>query len=131
MKILKIFGLITFILSCISCNTNDGGSTIEEEQQQLNQMFTQIETLATSVNCTDASEWRYTNYGSKPCGGPVGFIAYSTTIDTASFLAQIEAHRNAQEAFNIKWELSSDCSTPTEPTGVKCENGGAVLEYDY
>ena len=47
MKLLNIFGTFIFCLGLASCNTtNDVSPTMEEEQQQLNQMFSQIETLA-------------------------------------------------------------------------------------
>jgi len=31
--------------------------------------------------------------------------------------------------FNEKWGIISDCSIPSQPNAVICENGNPVLEY--
>lgn len=113
---------------CLSCD-NDNELTQEQEAENLSQLFAEIESLASMQDCTDPSIWNFTSYGHKACGGPVGFIAYSTTIDTVLFLEKIETHRAAQQDFNIKWGIFSDCSIPVQPSGLVCENGKPVFEY--
>jgi hypothetical protein len=127
-KNLNFIGTLLILGMFFSCNNNDG-STQEQEAQNLNQMLSEIESLANSEKCTDPEEWTVTSYGSKACGGPVGFIAYSSKIDTELFLEKIEEHRVAQEEFNQKWGILSDCSVPPEPTGIICENESPVFEY--
>jgi hypothetical protein len=128
MKKLKFIGIFFLIGICFSCSDSEG-VTQEQEAQILNQMFSEIENLASNVNCNNSSQWAFTNYGSKACGGPIGFIAYSTNIDIDSFLEKIEEHRTAQKKFNEKWGLISDCSIPSQPSGIICENGKPVFEY--
>ncbi len=128
MKSLKIIGLLLTLSLGLSCNKSDN-STQEKEAENLNQLFAEIKSMATSENCEDAADWTFTSYGSKACGGPVGFMAYSKNIDTESFLSKIEEHRTAQDEFNQKWGITSDCSIPAQPNGVACENGKAVLVY--
>ena len=128
MKYKTIIFLLT-TLAFISCSNDDKSSTQEQEAQQLSEMFTEIEALSSSESCGDASEWTYTTYGSKACGGPIGYIAYSQNIDTALFLQKIEEHKIAQQAFNEKWSIISDCSLPQQPDAVVCENGNPVFEY--
>jgi len=128
MKKLKIIGLFFLIGICCSCKQDDEINQ-EQEAETLNQMFSEIENLASNVSCDDSAEWTFTNFGSKPCGGPVGFIAYSTNIDIDLFLESIEEHRIKQNEFNKKWGLISDCSIPPQPIGVICEDGHPVLEY--
>ena len=128
MKKLKFIAIFLLIGICLSCSSDDG-LTQEQEGNNLNEMFSEIESLASSVNCNDSSEWTFTSYGEKACGGPVGYIAYSKNIDTVLFLKKIEAHRTAQQKFNEKWGIISDCSLPAEPSGVICENGNPVFEY--
>ena len=112
-----------------SCNKNKGLSQAQEAEN-LSEMLAKIKTTANSVACEDSSEWAYVSYGEKGCGGPVGYIAYSTTIDTVLFLKKVEEHRTAEKNFNVKWNVISDCSAPLEPTGVLCEGGKPVLQYD-
>ena len=120
---LKRLSLVLIITAFSSCSDNDDSLTQQDEAQKLEEMFAEIKALSTSEPCIDASQWTFTSYGSKACGGPIGYIAYSLKIDTALFLKKIEEHRKAQQEFNNKWGLNSDCSVPTKPEGVTCENG--------
>lgn len=128
MKKIHFIGLMLLTAICFSCDEADD-KTQEQEAENLDQLFSEIESLASSESCEDATKWAFTSFGSKACGGPVGFIAYATTIDTVLFLERIESHRAAQQAFNQKWAIASDCSAPLEPTSVLCENGNPVFEY--
>ena len=128
MKKIKFIRIIFIFGVLLSCNDNNE-ITQEQEGQNLNQLFSEIENLATSENCDDSAEWTFTSYGNKACGGSVGFIAYSTNIDTELFLEKVEEHRTAQSEFNEKWGIISDCSIPSQPSTVICENGNPILEY--
>src|SRR5699024_8797860 len=77
----------------------------------------------------ESSEWNFSSFGSKACGGPVGFIAYSTKIDVELFLEKVEKHKIEQKKFNEKWGIISDCSVPPEPTGVICKDGEPSFIY--
>jgi len=120
-------GVFFLIGICFSCNDDE----LTEEQERLNliEIFSEIQSMAASVSCTNSSEWVFTSYGSKACGGPIGFIAYSTNIDTNLFLEKIAAHRVSQQEFNNKWGIVSDCSVPSQPSEVLCVNGKPVFEY--
>lgn len=128
--------LTTILLAMLLCSWSCEDEL--EAQEELTQgheadrmaaLFEEISDLATSVRCEDSSLWTYAAYGSKACGGPVGYIAYSTQIDTNDFLQKIEDHVALQKAFNEKWQIGSDCSLPSQPTGVICEDGEAILIY--
>lgn len=133
---LKSMAIILLMGICFSCSYNDliqqnsdDELTQEQEDQNLNQLFSEIESMTSNLSCNDSSEWTFTSYGNKACGGAIAYIAYSTTIDTVLFLKKIEEHRISQQEFNEKWEIISDCLAPSEPNGVLCEDGKPVLEY--
>lgn len=66
----------------ISCNTEEPSSK-EEETKNLAKAYDEIIT-ASMVNgtvCTNPAEWAFTPIGSKACGGPKLFIAYSLKIN--------------------------------------------------
>ena len=128
MKKLNFIGIALLIGICFSCNDDDA-LTQEQQAQNLDQMFSEIEILATSENCDDSAEWTFTSYGSKACGGPLGFIAYPINIGTELFLKKIEEYTTAQQEFNQKWGIVSDCSVPSQPSEIICENGRPVFEY--
>ncbi|GAB4234587.1 MAG: hypothetical protein Tsb0034_08320 [Ekhidna sp.] len=97
---------------------------------EIDVLFEEINALATSVPCEDESLWRFVEYGSKSCGGPIGYIAYSTQINTAQFLSLIERHQRKQQAFNVKWNVTSDCKLELPPSSITCSDGKPVLEYN-
>ena len=101
----------------------------EIEHRALMNLFNEIQNLANSVSCTNTSNWLFTQYGAKACGGPQGFMAYSSQIDTDAFLQKIEIYTQAEKDFNIKWGIVSDCSIPNAPTSVVCQNGFPILKY--
>lgn len=122
--------VIILSLAMLSMTACDEEVTQEEQELELGDMLEQIQTMAGSVDCTDEADWTYTAYGSKACGGPVGYIAYSTTIDTEVFLDLVAEYSAAQSAYNEANGIGSDCSVPAQPTGVVCEEGKPVLVYE-
>lgn len=127
MKSLILIGFIfNFLLS--GCST-DNASTQEQDMQQLEKMYAEISLLSVSQECNNSADWDFTAIGSKACGGPTGFIAYSLKINTSDFLEKVKNYTNAQKEFNDKWNISSSCEVPPAPISIKCENGKAVLVY--
>lgn len=123
-----IFAL-TLLLSFCSCSSEDSELSKEEEVLMLQEKFSQIEILSESKNCENSDNWTFTAYGSKACGGPKGFIAYSIEIDTVHFLQLIEQYTEAEDEFNKKWGIISDCSVPLQPLSIVCKNGEPTFEY--
>ncbi|QVY64413.1 hypothetical protein [Polaribacter sp. Q13] len=101
----------------------------EIDHRNLMDLFNEIQNLSYSVSCSNAADWLITEYGAKACGGPQGFIAYSSSIDTVSFLQKIETYTQAEKDFNFKYGVVSDCSIPSAPISVECQNGFPVFTY--
>ncbi|ARV15883.1 hypothetical protein [Polaribacter sp. SA4-12] len=101
----------------------------EIDHRSLMDLFNEIQNLSYSVSCSDSGDWLFTAYGAKACGGPQGFIAYSSLIDTVSFLEKIETYTQAEKDFNLKYGVVSDCSIPTAPISVECQNSYPILKY--
>jgi len=111
----------------VEMTINKTNTTFEEDLAALQQMRANIEAIAESEPCTNAAYWSFTAIGSKACGGPQGYIAYSNNIDVASFLDLVEAYTLAEQAFNIKWGIFSTCDLALMPNGVSCVNGEPVF----
>ncbi|WP_111308380.1 hypothetical protein [Confluentibacter sediminis] len=101
----------------------------EKDHQDLMNLFNEITTLSNSISCIDSNNWSFTSYGTKACGGPQGFIAYSNEIDTVEFLKKIEAYNLAEKQYNIKWSIFSTCDVPKQPTSIECQNGYPIFKY--
>jgi hypothetical protein len=115
---IKSIGYSLLLFLVVSCSIENDNQN--DDLAALQVMFEEIQTLATSVSCT---------YGSKACGGPQGYIAYSNQINVAYFLSLIEEYSTAEREYNIRWGIVSTCDIPEIPTGVSCQNGSAVLIY--
>lgn len=95
-------------------------SLLEQDDYFLEYLSYEIQDIADEQDCFDASEWKFTPIGTKACGGPKGFIAYSSQIDTVYFLDKVNFYTIQQDVYNKKWGIISDCSLPPYPKGIVC-----------
>ena len=129
MQYLKAIFFTTLIGACISCADDHAELTREQELQRLKEQWSKIVSMAMNTSCTDSSGWAFTFYGSGGCGGPGGYIIYSTQIDLTLFFKEVETYTREEKEFNNKWPGGGGCIVPPTPTGVKCENGVPVFTY--
>lgn len=129
MKYLSYTLLAIFSLAFFSC-VDDYELTQDEDTVKLLEKQTRVEEFAKSVACTDESEWDFAPIGVKACGGPKGYIAYNTTIDTVTFFRYLEDYNSFEEIYNEKWNITSTCEVPPTPIDVICEDGQPVLIYE-
>ena len=101
----------------------------EKDHRALMDLFDELYNIAYSKSCTNVSDWAFTAYGSKACGGPKGYIPYSKNINVASFLQKVEAYTKAEKEFNINWSVISNCALVNPPKSVGCRNNYPVLIY--
>lgn len=116
--------MLIFSISC--SDSNDSSEVIDDMATELAVLETEklaIEELALSVPCTDEESCAYVAFGSKPCGGPWTYLVYNSNIDEATFLNRVEDFNKAEDAFNIKWNIVSDCEAPQPPLSMQCVNG--------
>lgn len=99
------------------------------DHKNLMELYEEILKLSQSYSCSNSSDWSFTTYGSKACGGPQGYIAYSNKIDTTVFLQKVQEYTKAEKKYNIKWNVVSTCDLPAQPKSVECQNGVPVLKY--
>jgi hypothetical protein len=88
----------------------------------------EIARLSTSVRCTDASQWKTTGVGMKPCGGPLSYLPYHVSIEQ-TFLEKVKNYNEQSDLYNQKHGLISDCMMQLPPKVVVCENNKAVLQW--
>lgn len=77
--------------------------------------------------CDNASQCRTLPVGSKPCGGPAGFLPWSTKRSDGELLARLAAEQAAEERKqNEKGGMMSNCMMEQDP-GATCTAGKCVL----
>ena len=122
----RLVWIILCVCSLWNCS-NENKTSVSLES--LEELLSEIQGLSLSVVCEDASEWRYTALGSKPCGGPTLYIAYSSKIDTVAFLNKVKDYTEMQRKFNLETGALSDCAITEEPDDVNCIDGEPVFSY--
>ena len=130
MKNIK-FLFIAFSFFFYNCSNDDSPSQ-ESDDQNLSKMYSEIiaASMVYTTPCTNSAEWSFAAIGSKACGGPLGYIAYSLKIDGPEFLKKVENYTKAQEAYNKKWGVFSTCDMMIRPpSGIGCTNGKPTLIY--
>lgn len=103
----------------------DEGSR-ESEAAALIRQKDEIIAYAQTGQCVSGGACRFSPMGTKACGGPTGYIVYSTSLDTTKLLGMIAVYTAEQDAYNRKWGIASDCSVPPPPDSVGCANGACV-----
>jgi outer membrane protein assembly factor BamD (BamD/ComL family) len=114
-----------FIASC----KNNHESLKADDEKKLKELYSNIQKMPGEFNCDNANDWKFTAIGAKACGGPTGFIPYSIKMDTAVFLQKVRSYTAQQDAFNKRWNISSDCMAVLPPKGVACEDGKPKFFY--
>ena len=130
-KSISKFILVPLFLLLFStqCEDDIPPFTQETEQQELAALKTEIENLANTSFCGDAFECKFIAFGSKPCGGPWGYLVYSTSIDTEELENRVERYNREEAIYNTGWGITSDCAVNNTPVSVNCENNACVAVY--
>ncbi len=126
MKSLLLFFSSILVLLCAACDKAEL-NTRPAAEEELRHLHEEILTLANSLPCTDPTQWAFTALGSKACGGPASYIAYPENSNSQSFLSLVEQYTEAQQAFNKKYGVISDCMFIMPPKGIRCENNRPVF----
>ncbi|MEH8016435.1 hypothetical protein MN202_04275 [Rheinheimera muenzenbergensis] len=98
------------------------------EVADLTSMRAEIMALIGEARADNVQQCRVAGFGSKPCGGPASYIAYSLKDKNETvLLALIEKYNSAAKAENERLGLMSDCAIVPKPA-VVLENGVCTLK---
>jgi hypothetical protein len=101
----------------------------EAEALLLSDLLNEIVGMTSQISCSEANQWQFAPYGSKPCGGPQGYLAYSNNINVTSFLNKVTDYTEKDDAFNVKWGIMSDCTVAMAPEELICHDGVPIILY--
>ena len=128
---MKKLSFIVFVFCLLFSSCSNDESSQDEDTRKLDKMYNEIiaASLANSEPCTNPQEWDFVASGAKPCGGYAVYIVYSKKINVEKFLEKIKKHSDAQNDYNKKWGIVSDCALAVIPSGIECSEGKPVLSY--
>ncbi len=120
----NLFILLIFTTSFAGCdevNSNQELTRLELEKQ-LKEIYAFIDNRA----CSPDSECSFMPFGSKACGGPQGYLLFSSETDVPALHKMVEKHRKAEAAYNQQNSIISDCSIQLPPEKLACKDGKCV-----
>lgn len=123
------FASLFFLLSAFQCEDDTTSLTCEEKMSQLSAMEMSIQNLADTSVCNENFECRSVALGSKPCGGPWGYLVYSTSIDTLKLNTLVEKYNQFEAKINEECERFSDCAMVNPPERLECQNNRCIAVY--
>jgi hypothetical protein len=124
-NIIKTIALLAIVFSC----TNNTEASKEEDLSELTFLQEEIELFVDSGICAENSSCDYVAFGSKACGGPKAYLAFSTSIDVALLQQKVATYNALENSYNKKWGIISDCSVPIPPVDVTCIAGKCTAVY--
>ncbi len=122
MKVFLFFLLI--VGSAASCQNTDDAQNITLQDLEL--QFEAIQELVNESSCADSSQCRYIAYGTKACGGPQGYLVFSSEIDTEKLEALVTKYSKDEDTYNKQNGIMSDCSIPSPPEQLDCVDGKCI-----
>jgi len=96
-------------------------------QVDTKQLYQRLQRLTTDKSCIEDQQCRVLAVGSRPCGGPEQFLAYSSTQTDSKLLAITnDRYRKIKQEQQLRLGLLSNCQMLTEPA-VQCQQQQCVL----
>ncbi len=122
---MKIVIYVLLLFSSVSgCQTKD--TEREVTRQDLEEQLGAIHSFIDAGSCNEDSKCSYIAYGSKSCGGPQGYLVFSTNIEVKTLKAMVNKYTEDEKVYNKQNGVISDCSVPAPPKIVGCKNGNCV-----
>ena len=119
---MKVFAILFLLVGSVaSCQSKDEAQHVT--LQYLKLQFETIQELVNESNCSESSQCSYIAYGTKACGGPQGYLVFSSEIDTEKLKDLVEKYTLAEDTYNMQNGIMSDCSIPSPPENIKCSDG--------
>ncbi len=118
---MKSFFYFLALVVFLGCTSDEGVEL--RDAQMLDKLAIEIADLIESSECSEQSQCAYIAFGSKPCGGPWGYLVYSTTIDVNLLEYKVNLYNQIQREYNQRNRVVSDCLVASPPSALVCEDG--------
>lgn len=118
--------IILLILTLVFAGCDEVKSDQELTRLELEEQLQDIYAFIDNGDCSTGSECYFMPYGSKACGGPKGYLLFSSETDVPTLHKMVEKHRKAEAAYNEQNRIISDCSIPVPPEKLACEDGKCI-----
>lgn len=128
---LSVLASASLLLLVAACSAGAGPSTpapaTMPSQATSAELWQQIQSANADTSCDSNSQCHSLGVGSKACGGPERYLAWSSKRgDGAALKALVEQHAAARRAEDAREHMMSTCSLVGDP-GATCRAGRCEL----
>ncbi len=116
----SIFYLLILVIF-FGCSSDEGVEL--REARLIDKLAAEITEIVTSSSCSEDSSCDYIAFGSKPCGGPWGYLVYSTSVDVQLLKYKVGLYNQLERELNRRSGAVSDCAIVNPPSSLICEDG--------
>jgi hypothetical protein len=130
--------ILPLILACAACTTDaqppsaaaqpaPARKSAPAPDAAQTETIGQIRSMVGTAACTEASQCRTLPLGARGCGGPEGYLAYSTANTAEAALQALgQRYKQEREKYNASSGMVSDCRFMVDP-GAVCQAGACQL----
>jgi hypothetical protein len=113
----------TSLSNVLSAEQLDGQLTLDQIRTKALSIKKEVESMRGNAVCANRSECRAIGYGAKPCGGPSGYLVYSTRDTNAALLeSKVREFNAVVRELNVRRQLLSDCLFVSQPPVTCAQN---------
>lgn len=132
--------LLTLLLSCAGCSAVDStppaatarvATPSAASDEDAASLLVRIRNTIGSASCTESVECKTVGVGARACGGPEGYLAYSTSVTASAPLEALAArHAERKRATVSATGRASTCNVIPDP-GAVCDQGLCRVRSDF
>ena len=132
--------LLTLFLSCAGCSAVDPtpstatpvvATPVVLPDEDAPNLLVRIRNTIGSASCTASDECKTVGVGARACGGPEGYLAYSTSVTASAPLEALAArHAERRRAEVSASGRASTCNFLPDP-GAVCDQGLCHVRSDF
>lgn len=115
--------LLIALLLFLPLNCEPTAVDRQEEREALNRQLEEIKAFIAEAACENAGQCTPIAYGSKACGGPMGYLYYPTSVNVEKLEEMVDAYNRAEADFNQKYQVVSDCMYVMPAENLECRDG--------
>ncbi|WP_426174042.1 hypothetical protein [Massilia sp. TWR1-2-2] len=127
---------LIFLLACAACSSATSSvsppppaatASAPGQQGAVAELRARIDAQLGDAACDGPQQCHSMPVGARPCGGPDGFIAWSSKrTDEKQLGALVARHAAARREENMRNDMNSTCQIETNP-GATCQAGRCML----
>ena len=121
---------LSLVAACWLGATSARASGQTSDEEALENLHREITALIGEPRCENIVHCRLLALGSRPCGGPAEYLAYSSIVGRRDVLeAKAYEYGFLQEEVNRSRKVSGNCTVLDKPR-LACTNGRCTLDVE-